>query len=89
MKTNNNGYANSLSKKILEGLIKIQTDPKLKYTRPRLSGSGFLFKPYGKNDTKHIFAALSRNYNIIWALKVTKVVCFACEVNHKPSPQPY
>jgi hypothetical protein len=51
MKTNNNGYANSLSKKILEGLIKIQTDPKLKYTRPRLSGSGFLFN---KKDIEKI-----------------------------------
>jgi hypothetical protein len=38
-----NGYATSLSKKIFERLIKIQTDRILKQTRPRLSGSGFLF----------------------------------------------
>ena len=46
-----NGYATSLSKKIFERLIKIQTDRILKQTRPRLSGSGFLFN---KKDIEQV-----------------------------------
>lgn len=42
-KTFGNGYAQSLSQKIFERLIAIQTDVTIKRERPRLSNTGFLF----------------------------------------------
>jgi len=46
-----NGYATSLSKKIFERLIKIQTNATIKHERPRLSSSGFLFN---QKDIEHV-----------------------------------
>jgi len=39
----NNGYAQSLARKIFERLITIQTDFTIKRERARLSSTGFLF----------------------------------------------
>ena len=41
--TSDNGYAQSLAKKIFERLISIQTDFTIKRERARLSSAGFLF----------------------------------------------